>query len=339
MPGYDPEGPVADLTRLAASIDGDGPLPGRMVLACRSMGDWLLAAALRHPSGGQLRSLAGAEDLPLFRMPAGGGDVVPWDIRVLRSPAPEEAGEEERLPALPDPVLVKDTAGTAPMELSPSGADRIPSKLAATELSRGETDSAYMAGAPVPPFLSESGLTPAERGTALHTFMQFARYDAAADSPEGERNRAGAEGFLTVQQGEALPFAKIRAFFGGSLYRRMEGASRLWREVPFTVAVSPHLLTDEAEELEGESVIVQGIADCVFEEDGQLVIVDYKTDRVKTGEELVGRYRDQLGIYAYALAQTLGLPVRECLLYSFALSRTVPVPPAAFEGNGLDAGV
>lgn len=78
-----------------------------MVLACRSMGDWLLAAALRHPSGGQLRSLAGAEDLPLFRMPAGGGDVVPWDIRVLRSPAPEEAGEEERLPALPDPVLVK----------------------------------------------------------------------------------------------------------------------------------------------------------------------------------------------------------------------------------------
>ena len=50
-------------------------------------------------------------------------------------------------------------------------------------------------------------------------------------------------------------------------------------------------------------------------------------------------YRDQLGIYAYALAQTLGLPVRECLLYSFALSRTVPVPPAAFEGNGLDAGV
>ena len=169
--------------------------------------------------------------------------------------------------------------------------------------------------------------------------MQFARYDAAADSPEGERNRLVREGFLTVQQGEALPFAKIRAFFGGSLYRRMEGASRLWREVPFTVAVSPHLLTDEAEELEGESVIVQGIADCVFEEDGQLVIVDYKTDRVKTGEELVGRYRDQLGIYAYALAQTLGLPVRECLLYSFALSRTVPVPPAAFEGNGLDAGV
>ncbi len=330
--------PVADLTRLAASIDGDGPLPGRMVLACRSMGDWLLAAALRHPSGGQLRSLAGAEDLPLFRMPAGGGDVVPWDIRVLRSPAPEEAGEEERLPALPDPVLVKTLRERLRWSYPHQVLTRIPSKLAASELSRGETDSAYMA-VRRPAFLSESGLTPAERGTALHTFMQFARYDAAADSPEGERNRLVREGFLTVQQGEELPFAKIRAFFGGSLYRRMEGASRLWREVPFTVAVSPHLLTDEAEELEGESVIVQGIADCVFEEDGQLVIVDYKTDRVKTGEELVGRYRDQLGIYAYALAQTLGLPVRECLLYSFALSRTVPVPPAAFEGNGLDAGV
>ena len=69
--------------------------------------------------------------------------------------------------------------------------------------------------------------------------------------------------------------------------------------------------------------MVQGIADSVFEEDGQLVIVDYKTDRVQTDDELVQRYREQLRIYKQALEQTLSCPVGECWLYSFALGRAV----------------
>ena len=61
----------------------------------------------------------------------------------------------------------------------------------------------------------------------------------------------------------------------------------------------------------------------MFEEAGRLVVVDYKTDRVKTEEELIDRYREQLHIYADALSRTIGLPVGEALLYSFALGRTV----------------
>ena len=72
-------------------------------------------------------------------------------------------------------------------------------------------------------------------------------------------------------------------------------------------------------------MIVQGIADCVFEENDQLVIVDYKTDHVKTPEELCERYREQLRIYAYALSRITGLTVRQCLLYSFALGREIEV--------------
>lgn len=69
--------------------------------------------------------------------------------------------------------------------------------------------------------------------------------------------------------------------------------------------------------------MIQGIADCVFEEQGGLVIVDYKTDRVKTGQELTERYIEQLRIYAYALSRTLALPVKECLLYAFALDDSI----------------
>ena len=75
-----------------------------------------------------------------------------------------------------------------------------------------------------------------------------------------------------------------------------------------------------------EPVVVQGIADCLFEENGRLVIVDYKTDRVQEAQELCDRYRQQLLWYAYALRQIRGAEAAECLLYSFALGETVSVP-------------
>ena len=72
-------------------------------------------------------------------------------------------------------------------------------------------------------------------------------------------------------------------------------------------------------------MLVQGIADCVFAEEDGLVLVDYKTDRVKTPEELADRYRSQLLFYKQALEQLLEQPVKEMILYSFALGETVEV--------------
>lgn len=181
-----------------------------------------------------------------------------------------------------------------------------------------------------PAFLSHSGLSPSERGVALHTFMQFADYSRAARSPVEEIARLTANGFLTAEQADVLPLPKIRRFFASSLYARMAASPRCLREEHFTIPLPasrfnealPALLPDEAEE---ESLVIQGIADCVFEEQGGLVIVDYKTDRVKTGQELAERYSEQLRIYAYALSRTLALPVRECLLYAFALDDSISV--------------
>jgi ATP-dependent exoDNAse (exonuclease V) beta subunit (contains helicase and exonuclease domains) len=75
-----------------------------------------------------------------------------------------------------------------------------------------------------------------------------------------------------------------------------------------------------------EPVLLQGVADCVLEEADGLVLIDYKTDRVKTGEELAGRYAEQLGFYAEALEKTFGKPVREKLLYSLWLSKIIVLP-------------
>ncbi|MCI9414925.1 MAG: helicase-exonuclease AddAB subunit AddA [Clostridiales bacterium] len=318
--------PEADLIRLAASLPGGeaagGRMPPRLVLSARSMGDWLLTAALRHPSGALLRQMAGAEDLPL--LPA----EEPWRIEVIRSPKAEEIEQAAPAPAQADPALVRLITERLTWAYPHGALTRVPSKLAASELSHRRLGRENIASRR-PAFLSESGLTPAERGTALHTFMQFADYAAAADAPERERDRLVERGFLTEQQGAALPFSRIRGFFGGELYRRMTASASLRREVPFTVDLPAETLLDteaaDGGELAGEKVVIQGIADCVFEEDGGLVIVDYKTDRVKSGGELAARYREQLQVYAYALERVYGLPVKECLLYSFSLSRAVPV--------------
>ena len=113
--------PEADLIRLAASLPGGeaagGRMPPRLVLSARSMGDWLLTAALRHPSGALLRQMAGAEDLPL--LPA----EEPWRIEVIRSPKAEEIEQAAPAPAQADPALemcIRDRVRRAMVISSPT---------------------------------------------------------------------------------------------------------------------------------------------------------------------------------------------------------------------------
>ena len=75
-------------------------------------------------------------------------------------------------------------------------------------------------------------------------------------------------------------------------------------------------------------ILLQGIIDAWFEEDDGLVLVDYKTDRVKEGGEqvLLDRYQIQLLYYARALTQITGKKVKEAVIYSLALQKEIPVP-------------
>ena len=72
-------------------------------------------------------------------------------------------------------------------------------------------------------------------------------------------------------------------------------------------------------------VLIQGIIDAFFEEDGQLVLVDYKTDAVKAKEELIGRYKAQMDLYQEALERATGKRVKEKILYSFKLQAEISV--------------
>ena len=74
----------------------------------------------------------------------------------------------------------------------------------------------------------------------------------------------------------------------------------------------------------GELVVIQGIIDAYFEEDGELVLVDYKTDKTRSSRILLEHYKRQLDYYERALSQMTGKKVREKWIYSLTLQRAIP---------------
>lgn len=294
--------------------DGTLLLPDT-VLSAPTAGELLLTAALRHPDFLPLRG-----PHRIASLPADTG----WQVRVC-PPVDEAVLAEELCPsARADEALADTLTKRLAYEYPYRSLSGVPAKLAASQLSHQKMSRDYVAVSR-PAFLQAEGLTPAQKGTATHTFMQFADYEKAYACLEQEIQRLTEKGFLTRQQAESLNTDRLAAFFTGPLYRRMTAAERVWREYHFAVTVPAGSLTDLPAAMAQEPVLVQGIADCVFREGDGLVLVDYKTDRVKTGRELCDRYREQMQFYQNALQTIFGLPVKEMLLYSFHLGGTVEV--------------
>ena len=119
---------------------------------------------------------------------------------------------------------------------------------------------------------------------------------------------------------------RFQAFLKSPLaarFRKAQAADTLYREQHFMKQVPNDYLFPGSDT--SEPVILQGIIDAFFIEDGEIVLVDYKSDHVREAETLIGRYQKQLELYAEALEKITGLRVKEKLIYSIILERTIPV--------------
>jgi ATP-dependent helicase/nuclease subunit A len=307
-----------------STLSGDGDntrLDPELTLSALSYGQLLLYFALLHPAGQVLR-LHGIGDFGWLQ--ANEQDCV------VNLPK----GEEIPLPAMKDqsqlqfPVdhqLVEKLGELLTYENPYAPLQNVFSKRSVSQLVHGEISA--MQGIPRPAFMQTGGLTPAEKGTTLHTFMQYADFSAAAKNPQAEVERLLQKQYLTKRQADYIEIQPLQAFFDSPLYARMANALTLTREQRFmTFVPATRLEPSLPSRFEEEKIVVQGIVDCLFEEADGLVVVDYKTDRVKTPEELLERYGKQLQLYADMLKETQNKPVKELLLYSFTLHTTVTVP-------------
>ncbi len=305
------------LGKLAARLRPGERIAPYTVRSCSSLADWLLLCALRHPSGGALRDMAGA--LPGLTLPA----EEPWLVRVTQPEPPLKREQEAAAPQPADEEALRRLSAAVAWRYPGEALSGVPAKVTASDLAERETGREYWASSR-PAFLGEGGLTPAERGVALHQFLQFARWEEARAAPEQELARLEAGRFLTPQQAAAVDLGRVKRFFSSPLAARIFASPRLLREYRFTArlparAVKPGLSREEGE----RQVILQGVVDCAFQEGDALVVLDFKTDRLPSLEALLARYRTQLLLYRDALAQCTGLPVKECVLYSFHLGQSV----------------
>lgn len=171
-------------------------------------------------------------------------------------------------------------------------------------------------------------------GTMVHRFLEcldFAGLPDFAEEKQGlyfvkqQIDALCALGRMQEADAKRLNWKQLLGFLQSDTAKRMRVAAEqgtLEREKPFVMSVPANLVWEESRP--EEEVLIQGIIDVFWEEADGIVLLDYKTDHVDNAQELVHRYKKQLELYADALSRFSGeKPVKEILIYSFALAETI----------------
>ncbi|MGI2293965.1 helicase-exonuclease AddAB subunit AddA [Paenibacillus sp. GXUN7292] len=190
-----------------------------------------------------------------------------------------------------------------------------------------------------PAFMEEKKLTAAERGTANHAYMQHIPLPKPADAVTAEQLALTLRQMLDLQlitaaQAEAIDLQAAKAFLESELGFRLRAAEWVRREMPFSAMLpAGRVYTECSDALAHEPVLIQGVIDCLFEDEQGIVLLDYKTDHIindtkdsgTAWDDAAERHRFQLELYAEAIEAVLGKPVAECFVFFFDGARSVKI--------------
>ncbi len=171
-------------------------------------------------------------------------------------------------------------------------------------------------------------LSAAEKGTAFHKVMQHLDFFMSTEGIEEYLQKLNKQGKISDVEYKEINRSLIENFLKSELCDAMKKqVSTLRKEVPFIIGIdAKEMYSEEAVNSDTEDIVmIQGVVDAFYEEAGQLVLVDYKTDSIMEGEEsiLVDRYFEQMRYYKLALEKILDKKVEKVLLYSAVTAKTV----------------
>ncbi len=291
--------------------------------------DWIWACLMKHSAMEEIAEKLGLAS-PEFGLPVPSceAELFKWDI-VSEKTETEEAEISADEPAAPDEEICRKLREMISFSYDKTLSE-MPAKLSVTQITKklGSGKENFDLHLRRPRFAAgQEKLTGAERGTAIHTFFQYCDFDEAADSPVDEIQRVCDHGFISQPEADSISVTNTAAFFASDLYKRIKASPEVWREKKFTAAVAQLDVTGElAEKLKKSNGMIKGIIDLMFsEDDGEIVIVDYKSDRGASEAALRQRYTAQLTLYRSAVELTMGRKVKEGLLYSFELKKTIKI--------------
>ncbi len=316
------DGLESRLQKLAACLSPETAKLQAAQAAC--LGDWVLMTALLRTEAGALHEIAG--------MPPGTSlSRFPWQIAWHEIPPEDRSGAPAReAPPAQAPLDLDALERSLAFRYPHPAAQSLPSKLTATQLKGRELDREADDGVPRESYQklklrkpslirAERPLTPAQKGTAMHQAMQyldFARTGSLGEIRE-ELERMVREAFLTPAQAAAVDPEKLLRVFEGPLGGMLREADKVLREFKFSILTPAELYEPAAE---GERLLLQGVTDCCLFRNGEISVIDFKTDRIRPGGEAKAAegYRPQLEAYALALSRIFQQPVTRKLLYFFA---------------------
>jgi ATP-dependent helicase/nuclease subunit A len=327
---------------------GERLLPNEAVAKARNYLDWIGPALMRHPDGKTLREQAGAgQQIPACLAE----ETSRWEVRLVRpevfAALAEAAGtgeaDSERKRAVLSLEPVDDghhweakVWNKLSWRYKSAHASTLLSKTSVTELKRLSehhrlleqlSEEPHYTDTPVgehrpaitrrPRFLEQTKLNAAERGTVFHSVMQHVRLrrePTADDIKETLADMVNRE-LLTYEQSEVVDAQVIVTFFRSELGQRLLRSPQVHREMPFSYGIpAREIYSDTDETTADETILLQGVIDCIFEEAEGLVLLDYKTDHLQGGgpaalEAVRERYRLQLDLYARAVEKIWRRPV------------------------------
>ncbi len=163
-------------------------------------------------------------------------------------------------------------------------------------------------------------LSAAQIGSAMHIFSEHLDFGLSYgyDDLAALRDELLKRGILTEEEARSLNLSKFKALLESELGQRLKNSSRVKKEQHFVIGIKPGEVSAEWNDIQ-DLLLVNGIIDCYFYEGNEIVLLDYKTDRVGQGGglEIAERYRIQISIYKRALEETTGKTVKQALLYLY----------------------
>ena len=262
--------PQKKIEKLVGALTGSVKINPFKVISCKSMGDWLLLASIRNPDAASISDFYNEfeplkTDTRINFVAEFGGDVVLSEKK------------EKTVKPLPDEELLALLSNRIAYRYPYGYLSGIPSKISPSELDRNEDDMKYFASSK-PKFLSKNSVAANVKGSVTHKFLQF--YDYKSKAPVKEQiDKMTSLNILTAEEAEYINLSQIERYIKSELAGRISKSNKLIREKMLTVAIPCSQIYKDIPLENEEKILVQGYIDCAFEEDGEWVIVDYKTDR------------------------------------------------------------
>lgn len=302
------------------SINNDGKLHPYAVYRAGNMSEWLLTCFASHKDCSVVRDICGYEGVNFT------GDSFGIDT-VYVDPLDEDVSVSDEIidevVAEVDDELLKliEERANYKYEFDCSG---VLAKVTASSTEHNKTQREYFAKNK-PRFLNDS-FTGADRGTAIHKFLELCDFQSAANDIESEKQRLSENGSMTEKELAVLDDSAVEKFFSADVGQRLLNSSQVYKEYEFTFfKKADDVYTDLPENIKNENIVIQGKLDCAFVENDGAILIDYKSDNITDEEKFKEIYLPQIEFYVEALRQCTGFEVKEKYLYSFKLKKYIEI--------------